>query len=374
MSDMAGHPNGNPMPLTGHPRYQWLEDLSRGTFGFVQLAYDRVTRQQVAIKFIERGDKVTKYVQREILNHRRLLHPHIVEMREVFLTPDYLGIAMEYASGGDLFSLVGLSKGLSEADARWYFQQLIVSVDYCHRMGVANRDIKLENALLDANPRPLLKICDFGYSKHENFQSAPGSRVGTPAYLAPEVILTTKGKTYNAKAADVWSCGVLLYIMLAGAYPFSRPEDETLPAPQRMHVMLQRILRLEYELPPNVAASPEARSLLAGMLVARPEARISITQIQRHPFFLRDLPPGVAEMNDRLVPPGAPSIKSFCMPEGVQSLEETERLVTEAQGLPPPFPPLSTLPDAHLGDGIIDGIMEEDLLLTALINDEGGFP
>jgi serine/threonine protein kinase len=217
--------------------------------------------------------QVTKYVQREILNHRRLIHPHIVEMREVtvrqqcvadrsaaqlslhcsrgtgrracsagntltasdimhdllaslpggaaqptgwravlqvFLTPDYLAITMEYASGGDLFSLVGRSKGLSEADARWYFQQLVISIDYCHRMvrracfpldgnirlatpallsgdvqqwtwgglsradacgwfgivqGVANRDIKLENALLDSNPRPLLKICDFGYSK-----------------------------------------------------------------------------------------------------------------------------------------------------------------------------------------------------------------
>jgi serine/threonine-protein kinase SRK2 len=133
---------------------------------------------------------------------------------QVFLTPEYLAITMEYASGGDLFSLVGRSKGLSEADARWYFQQLVVSIDYCHRMvrhpcahtahlrllqgmlshnmhvlmrrmqkhcsgacladraepicclqGVANRDIKLENALLDSNPRPLLKICDFGYSK-----------------------------------------------------------------------------------------------------------------------------------------------------------------------------------------------------------------
>jgi hypothetical protein len=132
-------------------------------------------------------------------------------------------------------------------------------------------------------------------------------------------------------------------------------------------------LKLEYELPPRIAVSPEAHSLLAAMLVAQPEQRISIpqvgccsakhaatpsgpqctlrrasqvqvqlrgscvasvgemylfvfdpvkcrsVQIQRHPFFLRDLPPGVAEMNDRLVPPGAPSIKSFCMPEGVQA-------------------------------------------------------
>jgi len=68
--------------------------------------------------------------------------------------------------------------------------------------GVVNRDIKLENTLLDHSPRPLVKICDFGYSKHEKFQSAPGSRVGTPAYLAPEVILTTKGKTYDGKVCS----------------------------------------------------------------------------------------------------------------------------------------------------------------------------
>lgn len=359
----------NYKPLEGHPRYQYLDDLNRGSFGFVQMAYDRQTRQQVAIKFIPRGDKVTKYVQREILNHRRLIHPHIVEMREVFLTEEYLAIAMEFASGGDLFSLVGRSNGLCEADARWYFQQLVISIDYCHSMGVANRDIKLENALLDANPRPLLKICDFGYSKHENFQSAPGSRVGTPAYLAPEVILTTRGNTYNAKAADVWSCGVLLYIMLAGAYPFSRPEDDSLQPPQRMHVMLKRILDVDYQLPSRVAASREVQDLLAAMLVNQPSRRISIKDIQRHPWFLRDLPPGVAEMNARLVPPGAPSIKSFCMPDGVQSLEETERVVMEAQALAQPSLPLGVSPNTHFGDSTIDGIMDEDLLLSALMND-----
>jgi len=74
--------------------------------------------------------------------------------------------------------------------------------------GVVNSDIKLENTLLDSSPRPLVKICDFGYSKHEKFQSAPGSRVGTPAYLAPEVILTTRGKTYDGKASATLKAGL----------------------------------------------------------------------------------------------------------------------------------------------------------------------
>ena len=75
--------------------------------------------------------------------------------------------------------------------------------------GVASRDIKLENTLLDSSPRPLVKICDFGYSKHEKFQSAPGSRVGTPAYLAPEVIMTKQGSTYDGKVDLLYSCNGL---------------------------------------------------------------------------------------------------------------------------------------------------------------------
>ena len=81
------------------------------------------------------------------------------------MTRKYLCIVMEYAPGGDMFEYVVRKNGLKEDEARWFFQQLIVAIDYCHRMGVANRDIKLENTLLDGSVRPLLKICDFGYSK-----------------------------------------------------------------------------------------------------------------------------------------------------------------------------------------------------------------
>ena len=86
---------------------------------------------------------------------------------------------MEFAAGGDMFQYVKARGGLDEGDARWFFQQLIIGLDYCHRMGVVNRDIKLENTLLDGGARPLLKICDFGYSKNEK-DSLPKSKVGTP--------------------------------------------------------------------------------------------------------------------------------------------------------------------------------------------------
>lgn len=298
-----------------------------------------------------------------------LMHPHVVQFKEVFLTPKYLAIAMEFVPGGefffffsgstffvfrstsflflfltqqnasfppffpyfkhqklksgDMFEYVVRKGGLKESEARWFFQQLIVGVDYLHRMGVASRDIKLENTLLDGSPRPLLKICDFGYSKHEKFQSAPGSRVGTPAYLAPEVIMTTKGQTYDGKVADIWSCGVMLYVMMVGAYPFERPEDKA--DAQKLQKMIQRILKVEYQFPPHVRASSDLRDLLSKILVPDPSKRIAIAEIQSHPWYLKDLPPGVAEMNDNL--PTVPG-------PGVQSAEEIAAVVREAQAPP----------------------------------------
>eukprot|EP00877_Chromochloris_zofingiensis_P012447 jgi/Chrzof1/7456/Cz02g24200.t1 len=308
-----------PEPLDGHPRYEKIRDLNSGTFGFVQLARDKQTGELIAVKFIERGDKVTKYVEREIINHRCLVHPHIVQFKEVFMTPQHLCIAMEFASGGDMFEYVVKKNGLREDEARWFFQQLIVGLDYCHRMGVVNRDIKLENTLLDSSPRPLVKICDFGYSKHEKFQSAPGSRVGTPAYLAPEVILTTRGKTYDGKIADIWSCGVMLYVMLVGAYPFERPEDKH--DNQKLQKMIQRILHVDYHVPSHIRLSEECRDLLKRVLVADPAKRITVDAIYNHAWYCKNLPPGVREMNDRPQP----------LPEGLQSVEEITKIVQEAR-------------------------------------------
>jgi serine/threonine-protein kinase SRK2 len=226
---------------------------------------------------------------------------------------------MEYAAGGDMFDYVVRRGGLRESEARWFFQQLIIATEFIHRMGVANRDIKLENTLLDGSPKPLIKLCDFGYSKHEKYQSAPGSRVGTPAYLAPEVILTTTGSTYNGKVSDIWSCGVMLYVMLVGSYPFERAEDKK--DPQRLQRMIQRILRVEYSFPERLQVSAELKDLLSKILVAVPEKRITIPEILEHPWYNKDLPPGVKEMNDTMVIPSS----------GYQTEDDIKRVIEEAR-------------------------------------------
>ena len=186
---------------------------------------------------------------------------------KVFLTSNHLVLAMEYAPGGDLFRYVSSKRSLGEDEARWFFQQLIVAVDYCHRMGVASRDIKLENTLLDTSPRRLIKLADFGFSKDEQ-QSAPTSRVGTPAYLAPEVIVSKPGTWYDGKKADIWSCGVLLYILVTGTYPFQRVRDSAMKGPQRLNAILNRILSVDYIFPERKQLSQECKDLISAILVA----------------------------------------------------------------------------------------------------------
>ncbi|KAL5071635.1 hypothetical protein RYX36_022522 [Vicia faba] len=139
-----------------------------------------------------------------------------------------------------------------------YFSQLL---QVCHR------DLKLENTLLDGSPAPRLKICDFGYSKSSVLHSQPKSTVGTPAYIAPEVLLK---KEYDGKIADVWSCGVTLYVMLVGAYPFEDPEE-----PKNFRKTIYRILKVQYSIPDYVQISPECHHLISRIFVADPAQIIS---------------------------------------------------------------------------------------------------
>ncbi|XP_039062352.1 serine/threonine-protein kinase SAPK1-like isoform X3 [Hibiscus syriacus] len=255
-------------------RYEILKDIGSGNFGVAKLVRDKRTGELFAVKYIERGPKIDEHVEREIMNHRSLKHPNIIRFKEVLSTPTHLAIVMEYAAGGELFERICNAGRFSEDEARFFFQQLI-SGQICHR------DLKLENTLLDGNTTPRLKICDFGYSKSSVFHSQPKSTVGTPAYIAPEVL---SKKEYDGKIADVWSCGVTLYVMLVGSYPFEDPED-----PINFRKTIQRILSVHYSIPDYVRLSKDCKHLLSRIFVADPEKRISIPEIKQHPWFLKNL-------------------------------------------------------------------------------------
>ncbi|KAK7373009.1 hypothetical protein VNO80_06403 [Phaseolus coccineus] len=295
-------------------RYEILKDIGSGNFAVAKLVRDNCTNELFAVKFIERGQKIDEHVQREIMNHRSLKHPNIIRFKEVLLTPTHLAIVMEYASGGELFERICNAGRFSEDEARFFFQQLISGVSYCHSMQICHRDLKLENTLLDGSTAPRVKICDFGYSKSSVLHSQPKSTVGTPAYIAPEVLTR---KEYDGKIADVWSCGVTLYVMLVGAYPFEDPAD-----PRNFKKTIGKILSVQYSVPDYVRVSLECRHLLSQIFVASPEKRITIPEIKNHPWFLRNLPIELMES-------GSWQINDVNNPS--QSVEEVLSIVQEAR-------------------------------------------
>mmetsp|Transcript_39330 Transcript_39330/g.75360 ORF Transcript_39330/g.75360 Transcript_39330/m.75360 type:complete len:336 (-) Transcript_39330:575-1582(-) len=270
--------------------FKYVKDLGSGNFGIARLCVNESTGEKVAIKYIQRGPKIDSNVAREIVNHRGLRHPNIVQFRRIALTDTHLAIVMEYASGGELFDRICDAGRFSEAEARFFFQQLISGVAYCHRKGIAHRDLKLENTLLDGSETPRLKICDFGYSKSSLLHSMPKSTVGTPAYIAPEVLVSKK---YDGKIADVWSCGVTLFVMLVGGYPFEDPDD-----PRDYRKTIKRIVAVDYTIPGECTISPQCKDLMARIFVADPHQRISIHDIWDHPWFVENLPRDLVSPDD----------------------------------------------------------------------------
>ncbi|CAK7356253.1 unnamed protein product [Dovyalis caffra] len=318
-------------------RYEPIKELGSGNFGVARLVRDKKTKELLAVKYIERGKKIDENVQREIINHRSLRHPNIVRFKELLLTPSHLAIVMEYAAGGELFARICSAGRFSEDEARFFFQQLISGVSYCHSMEICHRDLKLENTLLDGSPTPRLKICDFGYSKSALLHSQPKSTVGTPAYIAPEVL---SRKEYDGKISDVWSCGVTLYVMLVGAYPFEDPED-----PRNFRNTIGRIMSVQYSIPDYVRVSADCKHLLSHIFVANPAKfisvvcnapftytdvvpssvkRITIPEIKQHPWFLKNLPKELIEIEKT-------NFADSERDQPAQSVEEIMSIIQEAK-------------------------------------------
>ncbi|GMY04957.1 serin/threonine protein kinase [Fagus crenata] len=302
-------------------KYELVKDIGSGNFGVARLMRNKETKELVAMKYIERGRKIDENVAREIINHRSLRHPNIIRFKEVVLTPTHLAIVMEYAAGGELFERICAAGRFSEDEARYFFQQLISGVSYCHSMQICHRDLKLENTLLDGSPAPRLKICDFGYSKSSLLHSRPKSTVGTPAYIAPEVL---SRREYDGKLADVWSCGVTLYVMLVGAYPFEDPED-----PKNFRKTINRIMAVQYKIPDYVHISQECKHLLSRIFVANPSKRITIKEIKNHPWFLKNLPRELTEAAQIMY------YKKENPSFSLQSDREITKIVEDAK-IPPP--------------------------------------
>ncbi|CAI0431333.1 unnamed protein product [Linum tenue] len=249
-------------------RYEVGRLLGQGNFAKVHHARDLKTGQSVAIKVIDKEKALKAGLTSNI---KRVKHLNVLQLYEVMASKTKIYFVIEYAKGGELFNK--LAKGrLKEDAARKYFQQLINAVEFCHGKGVYHRDLKPENLLLDGNG--VLKVSDFGLSALVESKCQDGllrTTCGTPSYVAPEVL---HARGYDGAKADIWSCGVILYVMLAGYLPFHDAN---------MIVMYRKASNADYKLPAWFA--PEVRHLLSRMLDPNPVTRTTISEIMEDPWF-----------------------------------------------------------------------------------------
>lgn len=260
-------------------RYEIGKMLGQGTFAKVYHARELKTGLSVAIKVIDK-ERIVKVgmmeqIKREISVMKLVRHPNVVQLYEVMATKAKIYFVMEYVRGGELFNKVTKGK-MKEEVARKFFQQLISAVDFCHSRGVYHRDLKPENLLLDEYGN--LKISDFGLSALAESKQQDGllhTTCGTPAYVAPEVI---SRRGYDGCKADIWSCGVILFVLLAGSLPF---HDSNLME------MYRKIGKAEFKYPNWI--QPDARRLISKILDPNPNTRISISKVMECSWFRRGL-------------------------------------------------------------------------------------
>ncbi|XP_042398533.1 CBL-interacting protein kinase 4-like [Zingiber officinale] len=252
--------------------------LGRGTFAKVYLARSVSDGATVAVKILDKAEMVATGMAGSVLTEvaamRRLSHPNILKIHEVLATRSKIFLVMEHAPGGDLLSRIARRR-LPEHAVRRYFHQLVSALHYCHARGVTHRDVKPQNLLLDRDGN--LKVSDFGLAALPDRlrDGQLHTACGTPAYTAPEVV---RRKGYDGAAADAWSCGVILFVLLAGSLPF---DDANLA------VMYRRIHRRDYEIPPGI--STPARRLLVRLLDPNPDTRMTMAALIDHPWLKRSL-------------------------------------------------------------------------------------
>lgn len=277
----SGAGAGQRSPFSFH--YTLLKDdkskLGEGQFAVVRKAIDNKTGDHVAVKCIDISrltaeDEDALKVEVEVM--KALSHDHLVKFIDFYEDSDYYFLVMEMMSGGELFTRIVEREKYSEADAQVCVKTLTEAIQYCHSHNVVHRDLKPENILL-ANPSPdaPLKIADFGFAKFDHGHARQlGTACGTPGYVAPEIL---EGGKYG-KEVDIWSLGVIFYILLCGYPPFHDPNQAKL---------FEKIKAGEYDMDEEDwgAISPEAKDLVNKMLVVDPRHRYTCEQILAHTWI-----------------------------------------------------------------------------------------
>jgi len=256
--------------------------LGKGNFSTVYLGEHKGTHTRVAIKKIVKLGAKNKpeMLKNEVDILKKMEHPYIIKLYDIFETETELYLVMELVNGGELFDRIVEREQYSESNAKEVMRQLFSAIKYFHELGVVHRDLKPENLLLE-NERDdtNIKVTDFGLSRIFLDREAPEmmkTACGTPGYVAPEV-LQASIKGYD-KEVDMWSAGVILYILLCGYPPFFSENDPEL---------FELIMNVEYEFHPRYWShiSEEAKNLISHLLLKDPKKRLTAVQALEHPWF-----------------------------------------------------------------------------------------
>uniref|UniRef100_A0A8C1P624 non-specific serine/threonine protein kinase n=1 Tax=Cyprinus carpio TaxID=7962 RepID=A0A8C1P624_CYPCA len=257
--------------------YDIERTLGKGNFAVVKLARHRITKTEVAIKIIDKTqlDAVNlEKIYREVQIMKMLDHPHIIKLYQVMETKNMLYLVTEYAKNGEIFDYLAKHGRLSEPEARRKFWQILSAVEYCHNRNIVHRDLKAENLLLDGHMN--IKIADFGFGNFFQSGKPLATWCGSPPYAAPEVF---EGQQYEGPQLDIWSMGVVLYVLVCGALPFDGP---SLP------ILRQRVLEGRFRIP--YFMTEDCEHLIRRMLVLDPSKRLSIGQIKEHKWMVIEVP------------------------------------------------------------------------------------
>ncbi|KAG6857459.1 hypothetical protein H0H87_003526 [Tephrocybe sp. NHM501043] len=290
-------------------------EIGSGASGRVKIARHSKTDQYAAIKILpkstlnsrisinrmaEETERNRLAIEREIVVMKLLDHPNVMRLYDVWETSTELYLILEYIQGGELFDHLCNNGKFSVPEALNYFQQIISAMDYCHRFNVAHRDLKFENILLDQEFN--VKIADFGMAAWQATDNGLlSTSCGSPHYAAPEVII---GGKYNGSAADIWSCGVILFALLTGKLPFDDDDIGTL---------LNKVKLGKFEFPSYM--DPLAQDLISRMLTMDVSERITMSDIMIHPFFTLHPTKVALHISPRLYSAGQPIDKSFIDPD-----------------------------------------------------------
>ncbi|CAI4059520.1 protein kinase GIN4 SKDI_04G7060 [Saccharomyces kudriavzevii IFO 1802] len=286
--------NGNSVPaIKDNTIGPWKlgETLGLGSTGKVQLARNKSTGQEAAVKVISKAvfnagnmsgtsivgsitpDALPYGIEREIIIMKLLNHPNVLRLYDVWETNTDLYLVLEYAEKGELFNLLVERGPLPENEAIRFFRQIIIGVSYCHALGIVHRDLKPENLLLDHKYN--IKIADFGMAALETEGKLLETSCGSPHYAAPEIV---SGIPYQGFASDVWSCGVILFALLTGRLPFDEEDGN-------IRTLLLKVQKGQFELPSDDEVSREAQDLICKILTVDPKRRIKARDILKHPLL-----------------------------------------------------------------------------------------